>query len=261
MAKYLLIVAVVISLATAGLGFVNRGNLTQAKADLASAQATLVTTRKNLDESKKALTSANATKDAATTDKEKIVADLEAARSDLTATKNQLTEAKTAATDKDTQIKTLTDENDQLKKDVANAGGAGAKDNTGAPAVDPAQLQELQALVASQNEKIKETTSQLADLRKKDDERRKKQMQQGLEGRVLAVNPAWNFVVLSIGDRQGVVTNAELLLKRGGQYLGKVRVTSVEPSTSIADIVANTLPAGVAVQPGDSVIYQQATEN
>jgi hypothetical protein len=86
-------------------------------------------------------------------------------------------------------------------------------------------------------------------------------MQEGLEGRVLAVNPAWNFVVLSIGDRQGVVNNAEMLLKRGGQYLGKVRITSVEPSTSIADIVANTLPSGVAVQPGDSVIFQQSTEN
>jgi hypothetical protein len=30
----------------------------------------------------------------------------------------------------------------------------------------------------------------------------------------------------------------------------------VEPSTSIADIVAKSLPSGVAVQPGDSVIYQ-----
>jgi len=84
-------------------------------------------------------------------------------------------------------------------------------------------------------------------------------MREGLEGRVLAVNPAWNFVVLSIGDKSGVVNNSELLVKRGGQLLGKVRVTAVEPSTSIADIVANSMPAGVSVQPGDSVIYQSST--
>ena len=55
-----------------------------------------------------------------------------------------------------------------------------------------------------------------------------------LPGTILAVNQAWNFVVLSLGDRQGVVPNAEMLVQRGGQLLGKVRVTSVEPSTSIA---------------------------
>ena len=79
---------------------------------------------------------------------------------------------------------------------------------------------------------------------------------QGLQGTVLAVNQAWNFVVLSLGDRQGVVPNAELLVQRGSQLLGKVRVTSVEPSTSIADILVRTVPRGLSVMPGDTVIYQ-----
>jgi hypothetical protein len=81
-------------------------------------------------------------------------------------------------------------------------------------------------------------------------------MRQGLTGTILAVNQAWNFVVLSMGDRQGVVPNAEMLVQRGNQYLGKVRVTSVEPSTSIADILVRTVPRGFTVMPGDQVIYQ-----
>jgi cell shape-determining protein MreC len=85
-------------------------------------------------------------------------------------------------------------------------------------------------------------------------------MRNGLEGRILAVNPAWNFVVLSLGDKNGVVSNAELLVKRGTQLIGKVRVTSVEPSTSIADIVANSVPEGATISPGDDVIYQAVKE-
>ena len=85
-------------------------------------------------------------------------------------------------------------------------------------------------------------------------------MRNRLEGRILAVNPAWNFVVLSLGDKNGVVNNAELLVKRGTQLIGKVRVTSVEPSTSIADIVANSVPQGASIAPGDDVIYQAVKE-
>jgi hypothetical protein len=46
-----------------------------------------------------------------------------------------------------------------------------------------------------------------------------------------------------------------MLVKRGAQLIGKIRITSVEPSTSIADIVANSTPRGLVIQPGDSVIY------
>ena len=102
---------------------------------------------------------------------------------------------------------------------------------------------------------------QLATLQKEKEDRMQQKMRNGLSGRVLAVNPAWNFVVLSLGDKNGVVNNAELLVKRGTQYIGKVRVTSVEPSTSIADIVANSVPQGTAISPGDDVIYQSVGSN
>jgi hypothetical protein len=37
----------------------------------------------------------------------------------------------------------------------------------------------------------------------------------GVRGTVLAVNQAYIFVVLSMGDRQGVVPNSEMLVMRG----------------------------------------------
>ena len=77
----------------------------------------------------------------------------------------------------------------------------------------------------------------------------------GLHGTVLAVNRAYNFVVLNLGRRQGVETNAEMLVLRGGTLIGKIRVSSVEPATAIGEIISSTLPRGVQVQPGDIVIY------
>jgi len=38
--------------------------------------------------------------------------------------------------------------------------------------------------------------------------------------------------------------------------VGKVRVTTVEPSTAIADVLPGTLAKGQSVQPGDTVIFQ-----
>ncbi|HEX3817570.1 MAG TPA: hypothetical protein VHW03_04715 [Chthoniobacterales bacterium] len=76
-----------------------------------------------------------------------------------------------------------------------------------------------------------------------------------VHGKVLAVNQAYNFVVLSVGERQGVIANAELLVMREGSLIGKIRISSVEPTTSIGDIISNSLPRGVEVQPGDTVVY------
>jgi hypothetical protein len=77
----------------------------------------------------------------------------------------------------------------------------------------------------------------------------------GIRGTVLAVNQAYNFVVLNLGGRQGVEPNSEMLVLRGGSFIGKIRISSVEPATAIGDIITSSLARGVQVQPGDTVIY------
>jgi hypothetical protein len=85
--------------------------------------------------------------------------------------------------------------------------------------------------------------------------RRRVTTEPGLHGTILAVNQAYNFVVLNLGGRQGVEPNAEMLVLRGGTLIGKIRVSSVEPATAIGDIISSSLPRGVQVQPGDTVVY------
>jgi len=77
----------------------------------------------------------------------------------------------------------------------------------------------------------------------------------GLRGTILAVNQAYNFVVLNLGTRHGVETNAQLLVLRDGALIGKIRISSVEPATAIGDIITNSLARGAQMQPGDNVIY------
>jgi hypothetical protein len=75
-----------------------------------------------------------------------------------------------------------------------------------------------------------------------------------LTGSVLAVNEGLNFLVLSVGDRQGVNVNTSMLVVRGGQRVATLKVTSIEPRTSIAEVVPGTMARGQAVQRGDQVV-------
>ena len=59
----------------------------------------------------------------------------------------------------------------------------------------------------------------------------------GLKGKVVAVDPKFHFVVLDIGETQGVLERGQMLVSRDGKLVGKVRITKVEPNRSIANIL------------------------
>ncbi len=59
----------------------------------------------------------------------------------------------------------------------------------------------------------------------------------GLKGKVVAVDPKWDFVVLDIGGNQGLVPRGELLVNRDGKLVAKLRVVSVDADHSIANVL------------------------
>jgi len=59
----------------------------------------------------------------------------------------------------------------------------------------------------------------------------------GLHGKVLAYDPKWRFIVLDIGQEQGVVPRAELLLSRGGKLVAKVKISRVENDRCVANVL------------------------
>jgi hypothetical protein len=58
-----------------------------------------------------------------------------------------------------------------------------------------------------------------------------------LKGRVVVVDPKWDFVVLNIGDDQGVLQDGEMLVSRDGKLVAKVVVRTVEKDRCIANIM------------------------
>jgi hypothetical protein len=59
----------------------------------------------------------------------------------------------------------------------------------------------------------------------------------GTKGSIIAVDPKYDFVILDIGGNQGVVPDARMLVSRDGKLIAQVKVTTVEPNRSIANIM------------------------
>lgn len=80
-------------------------------------------------------------------------------------------------------------------------------------------------------------------------------MQKGIQGRVMAVNSGWGFCIVSIGDKAGAANNKVLVVARNGRAIGRLKITNIEATQSVADIIPGTFLKGMTVQPGDAVIY------
>jgi len=201
---------------------------------------------------------------------EKSLADLTAQKQlsegEVTKFKGEVTTLNAKVTDLTTQLATKDSELGvkttelQAKDEKITALEKKAEDATlNPPAVtddSKAQMAELETLKTKLETELAGAQSKIKSLEEKALEKKKSQDLKTLTGRILAVNQAWNFVVLNIGNRNGIESNSEFLVRRGTTLIGKVRITTVEPANSIADIVPGSLKQGLSIQPGDDVIFQ-----
>jgi flagellar basal body-associated protein FliL len=58
-----------------------------------------------------------------------------------------------------------------------------------------------------------------------------------LRGKVLVTDPKWNFVIINVGENQGVLEHGELLVNRDGKLVAKVKVRTVQKDRSIANVM------------------------
>ena len=77
----------------------------------------------------------------------------------------------------------------------------------------------------------------------------------GLSGRVVAVDPKWNFVLLDIGANSGLLERGQMKVHRNGKLVAKVRVVSVEATSAIANVIPEWRQPGQEVATGDSVLF------
>jgi len=193
-----------------------------------------------------------------------------AAEAKATRAEAELIKAQTDKAEIEARLQASEDQIADLQKRVAEATVAGVPGTpeSGSPNELKAMLdQTKQQLEAAEQEKsllvdeVKAAQNRVAAIENEKKRREQGGNMLGVHGTVLAVNQAYNFVVLSMGDRQGVVPNSEMLVMRHGALIGKIRISSVEPTTSIGDIITNSLARGVQVQKGDTVIYAGSTKS
>jgi len=77
-----------------------------------------------------------------------------------------------------------------------------------------------------------------------------------LHTRISSVYRNWGFVILSAGDKQGVVSGSILDVMRGGEVIGKLKVTAVESGRASADIVLDSVAEGTSLHSGDKVVAE-----
>jgi hypothetical protein len=59
----------------------------------------------------------------------------------------------------------------------------------------------------------------------------------GVKGNIVAVDPKWNFVMLDVGEKAGAKPRGVFMVSREGKLIGKVKVATVQPDRSIANVI------------------------
>jgi hypothetical protein len=191
----------------------------------------------------------------AETDRDNTKKELAKTKDTLTQTQQELTDTKTqrdkAVADAKEQIKRASDLADKLAKTTTELNDTQAK--LGAYTATTLSADQVMTL----NKALKNTQASL-DVAKEENvvlqrtvNRLNSQLagfvgtnyvvklRANLEGKIVAVDPKWNFVVLNVGESQGVLENGELLVSRDGKLVAKVIVRSVQKDYSIANLVPN----------------------
>jgi len=228
-----LIVALIAGLASAALNFI------KVREKISTLQVNLKT---ETDEK----TRAQGAERAAKSDKEKAEQKLKDTETELTSAKDDRDKAVAEA---ETQKKQAASLAEQLKKTKQDLGDTQAELAAWkALGIMPEQIKELLA-------RLKQAQDDRAELEKKlqrlsyDYAKATNELARyiigdyvppeppNLTGKVLVVDPKWDFVVLNVGKDLGVVEYGQLLVSRNGKLVAKVRVRSVDQDRSIANVM------------------------
>jgi hypothetical protein len=228
-----LIVAIIAGLAVGALNFVKvkekistlQTNLATETAAHQEFQTKFTQTKSALDKTNAVLKQTIANLDEATAAKDKAVADLA---------------AQTKRADKLTEDLTKTrQERDDAQADLASYKATGLKP----PEILAMnkQYKTLQDALAGTQEENKVLGQDIKKLKNRlalyENPNEPVLLPAGLRGKVLVLDPKYNFVVLDVGEAQGLLERGELLVKRDGNLVAKVIVTRVQKGQSIANVM------------------------
>ena len=176
--------------------------------------------------------------------------DLENTRAELESTKAQLEDARTQIVQLNETIRTKDQELEEKSNVIA-----GLEDEKASLTAQVADLTAQIAGLQDQVAQLEEDKSVLeVQLEKCDKELHKEiTMKPGTTGTIVYANKDWNFVVIDIGSNDGVQSTAEMIIHRGEEMIGKIKISAVRDDVSIAEVLADYQKA--TVKEGDHVLF------
>ncbi len=267
MTRIFLIVTIVLSLASAFLAFLTKekaGELSKKLDDATTASGSLKSDNLKLKEDKK---TASEKISELNTETASVKTQVETLRTEIVAKQAELTELQQKKQEAANQIVELNKKIAQMAIPVV-------------PAKDPVMEEKLAALDAELKKKEQtaaeektKLTQELQQLKAKVAEASKAPGSGGVKigsdgkplpqsarppsGVVVAFNEGWNFVVVNLGDKNGVTPESKLVVFREGKVIAKLKITEVRPTHSSAGLIYPEGRHVEAVQPGDLVIFSK----
>ena len=228
-----LIVAIIAGIAVGALNFtmvkqkVNtlQTNFINTSNTLFTTEATLRTTKKNLDTTTAQLAQTNTALVVAWSDRDKAVNDRDAATQ--------------RANDLSDKLAKTTKERDDAKDELAayQASGLSAA-QVASLGKDLKSLQDNLAGAKEENALLGKKIAKLDyELKKYRGEKPVVLLPDTVKGKVVITDPKWDFVVVDVGESQGVKEDGELLVSRDGKLVAKVIVRSIQKDRCIANVM------------------------
>jgi FtsZ-interacting cell division protein ZipA len=93
------------------------------------------------------------------------------------------------------------------------------------------------AVITALKRKTNSLQTQLDELLKPDADG-KVPLPPGLRGKIVSVDPKWDFVILDIGEKEQARTGGEMLVQRDGKLIAKLRIRTVQSDRTIANVIS-----------------------
>jgi seryl-tRNA synthetase len=245
--KILLWVALVGALVAVGAGVMLILQYNSAKTSLAQSLASEKADQQTITKDKAEYTALKAAKDQSDADLATAKSKVDDLTSQATTLQKAADDAKAAITAAQAAQKDAEDKLASINKDLDGKTPQQYKD---AETKAEADAQAAQSELKIVQDALDADKTQIADLQDAIN-RSKTGKMPGVSGKVTFVDNAWNFVILDVGLANGVVPNGELIVYRNNAFLGKVRVTKVDPNDAVAEILPDVKGT---IQVGDKVL-------
>jgi hypothetical protein len=247
--KISLALAILVGLATLYFTIPVKQKIDDLTANVASAQAAQKTAedgqRKANEETKKTKATLETTTKA-----------LNEATNFLAGVTAQLTEQKKRADKASTELTTVTEERNEARQQLNVWTAIGLPVEKVREAIDTnRKLETERTALQTENKTLLRRSNELqARLdRYERPEDREVPLPPGTKGKIVAVDPKYDFVVLDIGSNQGLIPDAKMLVNRDGKLIAKVKITRVEPNRAIANVMPEWKQEDIVE--GDQVVY------